>query len=327
MIMTFGTSMILLLSVISLLLGLGLLDTTYRIFRRWRKADSEEEYELEKGYYLIFAAACITLAIRLSIVPIYFWTMQSLVPAIPGAMCLWGVFNALPQLTWPALVLKLVLPSLYSGWLILAAINIRCKRNPLVRNLAGLLIAISPLLLIDSVLDLTIFTRLSPVQVSCCSSAIDVGPRLIPPSIGILNGQSIMLVLFLLLSSLFIVTSLISARKQRFEWTARIFSIMLIPATVLTMSNVLTPWTLHLPFHYCPFCLVAQSPTSIPFVLLYWVGISASWWTLLTRTLARKDTESMMFETKLRTTLWKASSTAVFIGLLVVTVNLTVSLA
>ena len=106
--------MVLLLSACAVVLVVGLLDATYRVFRQWKKSSLEERYELEKDFYLIFAAACIVLAIRLSIVPIYFWTMQALVPMIPGAMCLWGVFNALPELAWPALGLKFFLPTLYS---------------------------------------------------------------------------------------------------------------------------------------------------------------------------------------------------------------------
>jgi len=200
MIMTFGTSMVLLLSACTVVLGVGLLDTTYKIFRQWKRSDLEEKYELEKDFYLVFATACIALALRLSIVPLYFWTMQTLVPMIPGAMCLWGVFNTLPQLTWPALGLKFFLPSLYASWLILALVNARCKRNQLVGNLAGFFILITPFLLIDSILDLAIFVKLTPIQVSCCSSAIDVGPRPIPPPIGTLSGQSIMALLFILSS-------------------------------------------------------------------------------------------------------------------------------
>jgi len=327
MIMTFGTSMILLLSACALVLGLGLLDSTYRIFRRWKKSDMEEKYELEKGFYLVFAAACITLAIRLSIVPLYFWTMQTLVPMIPGAMCLWGVFNALPEFTWPALGLKFFLPTLYGSWLILALINARCKRNQLVGILAGFFILITPFLLIDSILDLAIFVRLTPVQVSCCSSAIDVGPRPIPPPIGGVSGQSIMAMLFLLFSTVFVVTSFLSAGKQKFEWIARFFSVLLVPITVLTMTEVFTPWILHLPFHYCPFCLLSNAPASVLFVLLYWIAISSSWWTLITRKIGRVDEEANSTESHVRINLWNVAGASSLIGLLVIIVNVAMSFA
>jgi hypothetical protein len=136
-----------------------------------------------------------------------------------------------------------------------------------------------------------------------------------------------MVLLFAFVSSLFMVLSFMSTKRQAYEWSARIVSIALIPVTLLTVSEVFTPWILQLPFHYCPFCLVARSLASIPFVLLYWFGISASWWTALTKTLARKDSESIAFETELRAGLWKASSASVFIGLLVIAVNVLVSFA
>lgn len=319
--------MVLMLSALTVVLGVGLLDTTYRIFRRWKGSDLEERYELEKDFCLIFAAACIALALRLFIVPLYFWTMQTLVPMIPAAMCLWGVFNALPELSWPALGLKFFLPILYAGWLILAFVNAKCKRNQLIGNLAGFFIFITPFLLADSILDLAIFVKLTPVQVSCCSSAIDVGPRPIPPQIGTMSGQSILFLLFMLSSALFIATAFISAKKQKFEWIARSLAIFLVPLTLLTMTEVLTPWILHLPFHYCPFCLLSHSPPSILFVFLYWIAVSASWWTLATRKLGRIDQESGVIENGVRTKLWNLAGSSGLIGLLIVIVNIAISFA
>lgn len=327
MIVTFGTSMIILLSALTVALGVGLLDTTYRIFRRWKRAELEEKYELEKGFYLVFAAVCIALSIRLFIVPLYFWTMQTLVPMIPGAMCLWGVFNALPELTWPALGLKFFLPSLYAGWLILAMINAKCKRNQLVGKLAGFFIFITPFLLIDSILDLAIFVKLTPIQVSCCSSAIDVGPRPIPPPIGTVSGQSILFLLFMLSSAVFIATAFLSTTKQKFEWIARFFAVLLVPITLLTMTEVFTPWILHLPFHYCPFCLLSHSPSSILFVFFYWIAISASWWTIATRKLGRIDQEAAIVESSVRTHLWNVAGLSSVLGLLTIVVSLAVSFA
>jgi hypothetical protein len=323
--MNFGTSMMLLLSTTALILAMGLLDTNHRIWRRWKKSDQEERNELEKSFYLVFAATTILLAIRLFIVPLYFFTLQSFIPAIPGAMCLWGVFNALPQFLWPALILNLALPLLYAGWLVMAHINAQCKRNPLVGNMSGLFILLSPLLLIDSILDLTIFIKITPVQVTCCTNAIDVGPaaqalHAFPPSIGALSGQQIMLLLFILVSSLFAVFAFLSTKKSVFEWPARLLTIILVPTTVITMAEVFTPWILNLPFHYCPFCLVARSPPSLLFVLLYWLAIAAPWWTMITQRLGREDDESKNTEKTTRTKLWKTAATASLLGLIIIIV-------
>lgn len=324
--MTFGTAAVLLLSACAVALGVGLLDTTYSIFRHWKKSNLEERYELEKKFYLVFAAANIALTIRLAIVPIYFWSMQAMVPMIPGAMCLWGVFNALPEYTWPALGLKFLLPSLYASWIVLAVVNARCKRNQLVDRLAGFFLLLTPLLIVDSIIDIAIFSRLVPIQVSCCSSAIDIGPRPIPPPLGTFSGQSILLFIFFLFSTAFVGTSFMSSRG-RLEWTSRLIAIMLVPITVLTMTEVLTPWILRLPFHYCPFCLLSHSVPAILFVLLYWIGISASWWTWMTRKFGQADREAKEIEKRLRSELWKISFLASLFGLLLITVNIAVSFA
>jgi hypothetical protein len=328
--MNFGTSMMLLLSATALILAVGLLDTNYKIWRRWKKSDQEEKNELEKSFYLVFAATAILLAIRLFMVPLYFFTLQSFIPLIPGAMCLWGVFNALPGFLWPALVLNLVLPLLYAGWLVLAHLNAQCRRNQLVGNLSGFFILLSPLLLIDSILDLTIFIKITPIEVTCCSNAIDIGPnaqalRAFPPPIGALNGQQIMLMLFVLVSSVFIAFAFLSIERPSFEWPARLLTVIMTPMTIITMAEVFTPWILNSPFHYCPFCLVARSPPSLVFILLYWLAISATWWTMITEKLGREDDESENLEKATRTKLWKIAAVSNLLGLIIMIVATTVS--
>ena len=320
--MTFGTAMVLLLSFCSVILGLGVIDSSWRIFRRWRKSDEEERYELEKDFYLTYSVVCIVLGIRLLIVPLYFSTMQALIPMIPGAMCLWGVFNALPEFAWPALFLKLSLPAIYIGWLMIARINSTCKRNPLMTNLMGFYVIISPLLLADSIVDILIFLKLTPVEVSCCSSAIDVGPRPIPTLVGDMSGQTFLLSIFFLLSLTFATSTFMSKKHKVFEWITAGLTFILTPILILTMTEVLTPWILHLPLHHCPFCLLFQAPFTILFLALFWLGIASPWWTLLTKKLGRVDYEAATIENHFRTSLWTMSGSAVIVGLSVITVHL-----
>ena len=140
----------LLLSISALILTIGVLLPVTRIYRRWNTSTEAERPELEKTFYLAFAAVIIILGIRLFLVPLYFWTMQGFVPMIPGAMCLWGVFDSVPEVTWGSLLLKFVLPVVFIGWLLLSFINGKCKTHPLMQNMMAFFIAIVPLVLIDS---------------------------------------------------------------------------------------------------------------------------------------------------------------------------------
>lgn len=326
MIMTFGTAMVLLLSSCAALLGLVAIKPSVRIFRRWRKADEEERYKLEKEFYLTYVVVYIVLGIRLFVVPLYFWTMQSLVPMIPGSMCLWGVFNAMPALSWPALALKFLFPVLYVGWLILARINDTCKRNPLMRSLMGFYVVMAPLLIADSVVDLAIFLKLTPVAVTCCTSAIDVGPRPIPALIMGIGGQTFILGVFTGLSTTFAATTFLSLRYQKFEWGSRIISVVLIPMSILSMTEALAPWILQTPLHHCPFCLLYHSPGTILFVALFWYALAVPWWALLTRKASRSDQEAEAVEKSVRKTLWTTSGSAAIIGLVIIVTCLATAL-
>jgi len=310
----------LLLSLSAAVLGISAAEKAIEIFRRWHKSDEEEKYELEKQFYFTYATVSVVLGIRLFAVPLYFWTMQSFVPMVPGAMCLWGVFNTLPEFCWSALALKLLLPTLYVGWLILARINGLCKRNPILRNLMGFYLVMLPLLVFDSLLDFTIFYSIRPVEVSCCASAIDEWPRPLSSLIIGVSGQMILLVLFLSLSSIYVVSSISSVKWRRPEWLTRLLSLVLIPLTILTFTEVLTPWILHLPMHHCPFCLFYTIPAAFFSLSLLWVSFSSPWWTLITERLGRKDRESNEVESFVRKNLWKICGATNLIAITIIVI-------
>lgn len=327
MIMTFGTAMVLLLSACAVVLGFVAIRPAIRIFRGWRKADEEERYELEKQFYLTLTVVYVILGIRLFVVPLYFWTMQSLVPMIPGAMCLWGVFNASAPLSWPALFLKFLFPIAYGGWLILARINNACKKNQLMTNLMGLYVVMGPLLIADSIIDLAIFLNLEPVQVSCCTSAIDVTPSPIPALVFGIGGQAFLLAMFAGLSMAYSLTTFLCIRYEKFEWVSRIISLILVPTMILTIIEVLTPWILQTPLHRCPFCLLMHAPGTVLFVAFFWYALACPWWALLTRKMGRVDADSEVIEKSVRSTLWTTAGLATIIGSAVIFTHVAMAFA
>jgi hypothetical protein len=324
--MTFGTAAVLLLSFCAVILGIMAVPASARIFRKWTKADEEAKYKLEKQFYLTLIVVYVILGARLTIVPLYFWTMQSLVPMIPGAMCMWGVFNAAP-LAWSDLTLKLLFPVFYGGWLVLTRINSVCKRNQLMTRLTGLFLIITPILIVDSILDIWIFMNLEPVQVSCCTSAIDVTPTPLPTAILGMGGQMFLLLVFIIIVSIYATTMFASLRYEKMEWIPRIVSIILIPITILSITEVFTPWILHLPFHRCPFCLFQHVPVTVLFVTLFWLSLACPWWTLLSRKVGSVDEESATIEHNIRNTLWTIGGIAAVIGVTVILTSLVVTFA
>ena len=319
MILTFLAAMNLLLSVCALLLTIGVTRTAFRIFKRWNKSDDEERHELEKGFYLTFSVVVVVLAIRLFLVPLYFWNMQSFVPLIPGAMCLWGVFDALPEATWGLLFLKIILPAAYISWLLLAQINSSCRTNPLIRNLMIFFLILSPVLLIDFGAEIYVLSQMSPVQVSCCSSAIDVGTRIVPMTVGGVSGQVLLLLMLFSYSILYVASLMLSEKHRAARLNALFLTIPIGIMTVITITETLTPWLLRLPFHHCPFCLFFLHPLSLVFIVLFWFGLATPWLTLVTHNLGRSNDESKESENNLRK---KLTSYAVFAMIIALTILL-----
>ena len=322
MIMTFGSAMDLLLSIGALILTIGIMVPTLRIYRRWKKCDEEEKCELEKSYYLVFSAVIIILSIRLFLIPLYFWTLQGFVPMIPGAMCLWGVFEAYPGTTWGSLPLKFILPVAYIGWLLLAYLNGKSKTHPLMQNLTSFFLFISPLVIIDSVSDIITFSQLTPTTVSCCSDAIDVGTRPVAGMIAGVSGQTFLIVIFFLFSAVFGLFLYLAIRHRASLWISMILSIPLAGVLVLTITEVLTPWLLKIPFHHCPFCLFFEHPLSIIFIILFWFALSAPWLVFITDKLGTENDESKETEKHLREILLTYASIAMAFSLIIIAVDI-----
>ena len=281
MIITTSSLLLLAFSTITIILVLIADWKALGIFKQWGEVDQEERYNLEKGAYLASAAVIIALVIRLFMVPQFFWTMQGFIPSVPGAMCLWGVFNLLPQLAWGGLAVKIIVPVAYIGWLLVSLLNSWSNTNPVMKGLMGFFLLLSPLALLDSALDIAIMWSITPTEVTCCSNAIDVGIRPIPSTIAGFSGQLALLGLFFVVSAVFILVVYFSRNNMTALYASLGLSLLLAYGFTLTLSEVLTPWLLNLPFHYCPFCLLFLHMPSILFTLLYWVGISGPWWILI----------------------------------------------
>ncbi len=312
----------LLLSVCALVLTVGVLRIAYRIYRRWNISDEEEKHELEKGFYLTLSVVAVIMGIRLFLVPLYFWNMQTFVPLVPGAMCLWGVFNALPNATWPSLFLKIILPAAYLGWIMLAKINSSCKTNPLIRNLTLFFLVLTPLLFVDFGTEIYVLLQLSPVEVTCCSSAIDVGTRLVPGMIGGLSGQTFLLLILFPFSILFAASLNSSNKSKATKLNTLIISIPIILLLSVSITETLTPWLLRLPFHHCPFCLFFQHPLALAIMVLFWFGLATPWLTTVTGLLGRSNDEAKRIETQFSRNLTKYGAVSIIIALVLLLVDI-----
>ncbi len=80
------------IGIISLILMTGGGSLALILAIRWSGASTmEERSEIEKKSHLVLLVAVVVLGIRLFNWPLFYATLQSFVPDIDGAMCIFGV--------------------------------------------------------------------------------------------------------------------------------------------------------------------------------------------------------------------------------------------
>ena len=140
----------------------------YKVEESYKAAQSDRRYELEKDFYLVSTVGWMTFATRLLAIPFFWVTVISLIPAVPGAMCEFGVFQAGAPFSWADLGLKLFTMFAFGGWLFFDLMNRKLKGSPLMGSLSRGFVLLMPLLFVDAILDISFFGGLKPLVVPCC---------------------------------------------------------------------------------------------------------------------------------------------------------------
>jgi hypothetical protein len=140
----------------------------YKVDEGSKTAESDQRYEMEKQFYLVSTVGWMTMATRILAIPLFWVTVISLIPAVPGAMCEFGVFQAGAPWSWADLGLKFLTMFAFGGWLFYDIMNRKLKGSPLMGSLSRGFVMLMPLLFIDAILDISFFGGLKPLVVPCC---------------------------------------------------------------------------------------------------------------------------------------------------------------
>jgi hypothetical protein len=140
----------------------------YKVEERIKGASSDQRYELEKDFYLVSTVGWMTLGTRILAIPLFWITVVSLIPAVPGAMCEFGVFQAGAPWSWADLGLKLFTMFAFGGWLFYDIMNRKLKSSNMMASLSRGFVILMPLLVLDAILDISFFAGLKPLVVPCC---------------------------------------------------------------------------------------------------------------------------------------------------------------
>ena len=275
-------------SSVSLFIGLTAALNGFYVWKKWDITScADEQYRLEKKVYLIITILSLGFFLRLLMVPLWFWSLHSMIISIPGAMCLVGVHNVSAPLSYIASSLKLVLPALYGYWLILNMLDRQVATQPFVKQKLMLLTPLGILILAETILDTSFFFSTPPRQVSCCTSLFDI-PRdnilqIVTESTWIWVVVFYVLALFILGE---IVYFLIAQKRSSSPGGGRWFgkksimgletlaAIIFFVVFVLALHTRISPLFLGLPFHHCIFCLGQEVWDALLFFSMIFIGLT-----------------------------------------------------
>jgi hypothetical protein len=253
-----------LLSFLSLLLGIGAMAVAVPVARKWKpERSSEEQQGLEKKVYLCMTLVTLGLIMRFALVPLWFLMLQSIVPSIPGAMCLAGVHLLKTPWSFISTILKFVVPMAYGYWLALNALDRKIETQPLMTRKLYALVPLGVLMLFESFSDLRFLSAVEPRFVNCCSSLFDDSSSLLIQKMTYSGWGWVAAYAFA--SIALVAVCLFLWRSPRHPLGATLWA--LGPATliafVLAVHTRLSPILLHAQFHHCVFCVWQKLPDMI----------------------------------------------------------------
>ena len=300
------------ISVLSALLTIWGVISSFILYRKWgRSPTPEEKASLEDHSYLVLLIMVIVLLIRLIDWPLFYATLQSFISDIEGAMCIFGVTQVRPGLTRFLEFLKPINFFLIGGWLLLHLLDRATKTSPLMKRKLLLLSIISIFVLIDSFGDILLILRIAPESlVSCCTTVTDISnrpTRTTPLSIfGPEYAHSLQVLFFITHIALigFVGLSLTLGktflRQRLILGLLFLFSFLNAILFLLSQIEVFAPAMMHLPFHHCLYCLWQYVPDSIVMYLLFILGTFSVGWGFTTALFGRHGETADLLPVHLR---------------------------
>lgn len=240
-----------------------------RVLLRWDlTSGSALQLELERRTYLISTVLAYVFGFQLASLFLFIYMGDSLAGMFTGAMCAAGTLNV-NAYGYPVLLLKILNFLLAGIWLILNRADNRAEDYPLIRKKYGLLLAVAPLLLLETVLQTRYFLGLDPeVITSCCGS-------LFGGSSSGAGGTLASLPVVPMETAFALVLPLVVASGVRFAVTgkggvlAAGLAVTAFAVAVASLISFIGPYVYELPTHRCPFCVLQREYGYIGYVYYF----------------------------------------------------------
>ena len=238
-----------------------------RIRRKWDfGSGSEGQLILERQTYLISTILTYVLVFELMSFFLYTYTAECLHPLFVGAMCAAGALKA-NSYGYPALMLKMA-NCMGSGlWLIMNHADNQAYDYPLIRKKYLLLLFITPLVLVEIIVQTRYFMLLRPdIITSCCGTLFSAGSRTLAGDLASLPPVP-MAVLFYLSTAAHAAAGIYFYRSARGGYLFGGLSVVHFIVSVAAILSFISPYIYELPTHHCPFCMLQREYAYIGYPL------------------------------------------------------------
>lgn len=232
----------------------------------------EERDAYDRQHHLVVTLLRVGTVATLAVVPLWFWALASLVPAVEGGMCMASVHNLGSPGSWFASGLKAAVPGLLLYWLVVDRADRRRDDEALLPHKLRLLPPVAVAALSSAVLDLHFLFSLELGPSPCCMTLFD-GPGL---GAGV-DGKPGWEWTSLFFAAVLLQVGLVAVRRR---FRHGVDTLTLFVAPVIVVSLVLALHTrlgsAVMEFsHHCIFCVWKEEPLS--FVATVFVALG-SWW-------------------------------------------------
>ena len=227
-----------------------------RVLRYWDLGSgSERQLQLERRTYLIATLVAFSFFAEALSLLLFVYNAEALHTQFVGAMCATGVLNA-NAWGWPTLFLKMAVFFAGATWLTFNRLDNQGWDYPLIRLKYGALLAIAPLVVVETIVQLRYFLDLNPdVITSCCGSLFSADAAGVAGEVAGIAPRDAAIAL--IGSGLLVLGT--GAWLYRYGTAGALFAgaaTLAFAVALVALVSLIALYVYEHPHHHCPFCLL-----------------------------------------------------------------------
>lgn len=220
----------------------------------------------DRLHTLLVTLMSVGIVVRVFLAPLWFFALSSLVPQVPGGMCLAAVHHLGEPYSWAASAFKGVVPAFLLIWLVMDRLDRQFEDEPFLQKRLVWLPALLVAVLVETLLDIGFFANIELGPSPCCMTLFE-GPGIATNAQGMSTWTG----------TIVLVGSVIPL----FVWgwfkgpgrVAAILAALVVVAWIWALHGRLGSMWMQMPSHHCLFCVWRLEWTSV--VATVWVIFGA----------------------------------------------------